>query len=337
MSSIIQNKFHDILGDAARLSKFNFILPPVSGSADLMDHIIYSVKGLTLPTMEHTPLEFRHKGLPILIRGVTKFSQNFSVTFYLSENHMVKRFFEEWMAMIEQRHYYYNPRTFAAYQRTTSGIQNDLPPYMTWYNVTAWIEQYDFDGMTPTAIYEVFNVFPTKVDAPTYAHESVGSIGEFTVTFACSHYKLHSKGAKSAEVQNQLFNTTNKWAILGEPTDLGSPNGAPYMKTPGEYHWDSDRFMEYNSFETKPGVSLEQTEDAKQEIYWRPYEIARWDNMWNRQREVNGENRGAGTARREIDIDKLESQSDNMDSIINKKYGDINAEDRSEGWKPIID
>ena len=53
MSSIIQNKFHEILGDAARTTKFTFVLPPITGDIELMNHLVYSVKALTLPTMEH--------------------------------------------------------------------------------------------------------------------------------------------------------------------------------------------------------------------------------------------------------------------------------------------
>lgn len=325
MSSIIQNKFHEILGDAARTTKFTFVLPPITGNPELMDHLVYSVKSLTLPTMEHTPIEFRHKGLPIPIRGVTKFSQNFTVTFYLSETHILKRFFEEWMAMIEQRHYYYNPRKEAEHQREIARIGNELPPYLTWYNTTAYVEQWDFDGMKPTAIYEIHNVFPTRVEAPSYSYDSVGQIAEFTVTFACSHYKLYSKGLKSGRVQDQLFHTTNKWDIMGQQVNRGKD----YTRYEGEYWWDEDRFREFNSFLSSDGVTLDQTADRHQEVYWRPYELARWDNMWNRWREINeGVNRNPAFDRRlkDFDFDQFEDQRDSVDSIIQKKYKPISGD-----------
>ena len=106
MSSIIQNKFHKVMGDGARLTKFNFILPYLTGSSVNTDDISFQVKSLTLPKMEHEPIKIMHKGRPIPIRGTTKFSQSFSCTFYMQETHAVKRFFESWMAMIEQRHFY---------------------------------------------------------------------------------------------------------------------------------------------------------------------------------------------------------------------------------------
>lgn len=327
MSSIIQNKFHEIIGDGARLTKFNFVLPPVSGAAEWMDHIIYAVKSLTLPTMEHTPFEFRHKGLPIPIRGVTKFSQNFSVTFYLSETHLAKRFFEEWMAMIEQRHYYYNPRKEAQYQRIISGLAPEKPPYLTWYNVTAYIEQYDFDGMKPTAIYEIFNVYPTRVEAPSYSYDSVGQVAEFTVTFACSHFKLHSKGMNKGQLQNQLMHTLDKDSVLGDYAQRGP--GQSYVRAEGEYWWDPDRYALFNSFLSSADVGLEQTESRRQEIYWRPYELARWDNMWNRWRETQeGVNTNPAYDRKlpEFNYDELEEKRDPVDLIVRRKYKPISGD-----------
>lgn len=322
MSSIIQNKFHEILGDAARTTKFTFVLPPITGNPELMNHLVYSVKSLTLPTIEHTPFEFKHKGQTIPIRGVTKFSQSFSVTFYLSETHILKRFFEEWIAMIEQRHYYYNPRKEAQKQRQVAGIGDDLPPYLTWYNTTAYIEQWDFDGMKPTAVYEIHNVFPTRVEAPTYSYDSVGQIAEFTVTFACSHFKLYSKGMKSGQVQNQMFHTTNRWDIMGELQERGKD----YKRYDGEYWWDEARFREFNSFLSSDGVTLDQTADRKQEVYWRPYELARWDNLWNRWREINeGVNKNPAYDKKlkDFDFDEFEDRRVSVDSILQKSYKQI--------------
>ena len=220
--------------------------------------------------MEHTPFEFKHKGQTIPIRGQTKFSQSFSVTFYLSETHILKRFFEEWMAAIEQRHFFYNPRKEAMKQREVAGLGNEMPQYMTWYNTTAYIEQWDFDGMKPTSVYEIHNVFPIRVEAPSYSYDSVGQIAEFTVTFACSHYMLYSKALKSGQVQNQLFHTTNRWAIMGQQADRGKD----YVRYDGEYWWDEERYREFNSFLSSGDTTLDQTAERKGEIYWRPRRIS---------------------------------------------------------------
>lgn len=318
MSSIIQNKFHEILGDAARLSKFTFCLPPVTGSADIIDHLVYSVKSLTLPTVEHTHIDFKHKGRPIPIRGTTKFSQQFTVTFYLNEAHSNKRFFEDWIIMMEQRHYYYNPRHANQQHREMHGLPQggNPPPFMTWYNVTTWIEQWDFDGMKPMAMYEIFNVFPIKVDAPTYSYDAVGQIGEFTVTFAYSHYKLHSKKMHVGDsMQNQLYHTTNRWALMGSAEHRGNP-GTPYIRQKDEFQWDEDIFITAGNFK-----NLEQTADQRQEIYWRPYELARWDNQWNRYREtVQGANTKYGGPWVKYDHDEVENRKGTLDEVLRKKY-----------------
>nr|DAR69529.1 MAG TPA: Baseplate wedge protein [Caudoviricetes sp.] len=325
MSSIIQNKFHEILGDAARTTKFTFVLPPISGNPELMNHLVYSVKALTLPTMEHTPFEFKHKGQTIPIRGQTKFSQSFTVTFYLSETHILKRFFSEWMASIEQRHFYYNPRKEAMKQREVAGLGNEMPQYMTWYNTTAYIEQWDFDGMKPTAVYEIHNVFPIRVEAPSYSYDSVGQIAEFTVTFACSHYMLYSKALKSGQVQNQLFHTTNRWAIMGQQAERGKD----YVRYDGEYWWDEERYREFNSFLSSGDTTLDQTAERKGEVYWRPGELARGaadSNHWNRWREINeGVNRDPNYDKKlkDFDYDELEDKRPSIDNILQKSYKQI--------------
>lgn len=282
MSSIIQNKFHDVIGDAARTSKFNFILPPLQGLTSNTDAITYSVKGLTLPKMEHTPINIMHKGRPIPIRGTTKFSQQFTVTFYMHENHIVKRFFESWMALIEQRHYYYDPRKQERVQRGMQGVSEELPPYMTWYNVDAWIEQRNFDGDNVTALYEIKNVFPINVEPPSYDYSQVGTIGEQTVTFAYSHYMLHSKPLWSGNLVNQLHATTQRQEGFKE------------------YTYDENRHRLFNNFQ-----GLEQTAAQGASIFWRPYELARWDNQWNRWREANGENQSPGSEPPKFDPDTI--------------------------------
>lgn len=293
-----------------------------------MNHLVYSVKSLTLPTMEHDPIIFKHKGLPIPIRGVTKFSQSFTVTFYLSETHMLKRLMEDWMASIEQRHYYYNPRKANEFQRGVSGQTEDKSPYMTWYNVTAYIEQWDFDGMKPTAIYEIFNVFPTKVDAPSYSYDQVGQIAEFTVTFACSHYKLHSKGMKSHPLQNTLYHATNKWDVMGESEQRGV--GEAYERYDGEYWWDEERFRVFNSFLSDNQTNLEQTASRRQEVYWRPYEFARHNNGWNRRREIlepnTNTNPADDRALQEFDYDEMENRRDDINTILSKNYRNISTD-----------
>lgn len=243
----------------------------------------------------------------------------------MSETHILKRFFEEWQAGIEQRHFFYNPRKEARNQRLVAGLGNEMPQYMTWYNTTAYIEQWDFDGMKPTAVYEIHNVFPIRVEAPSYSYDSVGQIAEFTVTFACSHYKLYSKALKSGQVQNQLFHTTNRWAIMGQQAERGKD----YVRYDGEYWWDEERYREFNSFLSSGDTTLDQTAERGQEIYWRPGELARGaadSNHWNRWREINeGANRNPNYDKKlkDFDYDELEDKRASIDTILQKSYKQI--------------
>ena len=296
MSSIIQNKFHQILGDGARLTKFTFHIPPLNGSKELTDIIAYSVKGVRAPKMKHSPINLMHKGRPIPIRGTTEFDQQFEVTFYLQETHVVKRFFELWMMMIEQRHYYYNPRKQEQkqYQLSFQETYNikALPDYLTFYNPKAFLSQRNFDGDEVTAVYEIFNVFPIDVSAITYDYSSVGTLGEFTVTFAYSHYVLWSANPHGY-VYGDIFSLDGS-PNTGYPktTDLTKQLWDSLQQLDDEYTYNVERFNLFNSFNQGQGSAKEGLEmiDPYSGRFWRPNELARWDLIPNRWEEASGGN-----------------------------------------------
>lgn len=294
MASIIQNKFHQLFGDLARPSKFVFILPPLTGERVLTDLIAYSVKSAVTPTISHDPIVYKHKGRTIPIRGQTKFSQSFSVTFYLMENHLNKRFFESWIALMEQRQFYYDPRDAEAKQNQIVFNQagGETPPYQTFYNITCFLEQRDFDGDRPTAIYEIFNVFPTEVSAVSWDYSNIGAVQEFTVTFACSHFKLHSKSQATGRLPQQLYHSTHKGILeqKGSKFQRMQHEGASYTPYDNDYWYDFGRFDQLHNFS-----ELYQNSKLTQEVYWRTFEQQRWFNDWNRWREQNGENKTNGS------------------------------------------
>lgn len=93
MAKIIQNRLHQAIGDGARATKFNFYLYTDDGH-DVNQTLLSSVKSCTTPSISHSPITILHKGRPIPVRGTTNYEQSFSVTFYLSEDHFVEKFFE---------------------------------------------------------------------------------------------------------------------------------------------------------------------------------------------------------------------------------------------------
>ena len=73
-------------------------------------------------------------------------------------------------------------------------------------------------------------------------------------------------------------------------------------------------------------TSLDQTPERQGEIYWRPGELSRWDNMWNRWREINeGVNRDPNYNKKlkEFDYDQLEEKRPSIDAILQKSYKQI--------------
>lgn len=325
MSSIIQNKFHQILGDGARTTKFNFTIRQHGGDTKLSDVITYSVKSLTLPKINHQIINIMHKGRSIPVRGTTRYDQQFTVTFYMHENHIVKEFFESWIAQIDQTHNYYDPRAWAQLQSKASAGgkiesllseyagkalnylfgssapdnsgSDGLPPFMTWYNADAVIEQRNFDGNEVTAIYEIKNVFPIAVDPPTYDYSSVGQIAECTVTFACSHYTLATRSKQGESLADSLLNKVaiggselvNKFRGQAEDA-IGSALGFDVSGVSGvlsdgddpkdfQYNEAYKTWSDFNQFD---GLMRDKNNHEK---YWRPDELARWDNAYNRWKE----------------------------------------------------
>lgn len=271
MSSIIQNHFHKLVGDGARLTKFSFHIPPVNPNAGVIEAVTYSVKSARLPKISNEVVNVFHKGRPIPVKGTTKYDQTFEVTFYLSESHLVKRFFETWITLLEQRHYYYNPRKQVIKQNSIAqnitSARIEIPEFLTWYNPTVYINQHNFDGDYVTASYEIFNCFPIDVSTVNYDYSSVGQIGEITVTFAYSHFVLWSALSRNM-LENPLSNEVKLIDDL-----LSFPEQ--------DYPYDVERFNMFNGFNDGGDAST-----GMKGIFWRNIERGRWNDNLNRWNEI---------------------------------------------------
>ena len=291
MSSLIQNKFHTVIGDGARASKFNFYIPPLSGGdVKITDIIAYSVKSVDLPTVEHTPIKIMIKGHPIPVKGSTTYSQEFEVEFYSDEAHAIKRFFEDWIVMLEQRHYYYNPRINNARLAEINTIDYEYED-ITWFP-TLFVEQRNYDGDQVLAVYQIFNCFPISVSGFKYDHSQVNTVLTFTVKFSYSHYKLHSSFPRYFG-HNSRFETTGDYPRVSEA--MSQVHKVTAQNKP-DFEFNVDRFKKQGFFYQQNGTTdgLEQTSAKKSIIWWRSYELARWNNLWNRWAEARGENANAG-------------------------------------------
>ena len=185
MSSIIQNKLQQALGDGARATKFEVFLgfrDIISGTKN--EDLITLVKTTSFPGKSHNTIDFKYKGRSIPIKGQTKYSQVWECAFYLTEDHKLKRAFESWIEALDQKHNYQYD-----YDLSAGGV-DDLQRDFSKNGYTTSIDLYQksFDDKTQLAKYTLFNVYPIEVSSLQYSYESLGQIQEFTVTFSYSHF-----------------------------------------------------------------------------------------------------------------------------------------------------
>lgn len=180
MSSAIQNMLENVIGDGARSTKFDVLFEFTDVNTPSAQDVQAMVKTTSLPSKSHTTIDFKYKGRSIPLRGQTKYSQTWECTFYLTQDHSLKKAFENWIEALDEKHNY------AGKEAGVSDLQDSHN--LMGYTTTINIYQKDFDDKTETAKYELYNVFPTEVSAVQYDYSASGQIQEFTVIFAYSHF-----------------------------------------------------------------------------------------------------------------------------------------------------
>jgi hypothetical protein len=181
MSSIIQNLLNNTLGNAARSAKFDCIINFSNTSLFNAENEIFAhVKTSQFPGKTHDTIDLKFKGRSIPIKGQTKYDNTWSCTFYLTEDHSLKKAFEDWIESLDQRH---NIKPVSGPVQIAQENNNFLG-----YSGTLKIAQLDFWGSSQTVLYELYNCFPKSVSSVDLDYSSVGEILEFTVEFSYTHF-----------------------------------------------------------------------------------------------------------------------------------------------------
>ena len=233
MSTNITNLIQKVLGDGARTTKFDvafqFTNPSIFPSSS---NVAVMVKSTTFPSKAHQTIDFKFKGRSIPIRGQSKYTNTWECTFYLPENHEIKKGFETWIDALDEQVYFSNSPTSQETQtrsiHSSQGYTKDIAIY-----------QLDFQGTNQVARYTLYNVFPIEVQPVTVQMDPPGNIEELTVTFSYSHYQLETlKGTSGAfmdeivaKIQSELYvAVSNILQALGEEisgflSNVGLTNG----------------------------------------------------------------------------------------------------------------
>lgn len=177
MATVVQNLVHSVLKDGARSAKFEVnIHMPQSFYKDERS-IAVLAKSSSFPGKNHELVDVKFRGRSIPVKGQVKYTQTWDCTFYMTEDHMLKSAFEDWMDYLDQRHNYKPSNEFM-------GLN---------YTGTIHIDQLNFDLDAQTTKYSIYNVFPIAVTQVDTDYTAVGSILEFTVTFAYTHFETNAQ------------------------------------------------------------------------------------------------------------------------------------------------
>lgn len=183
MSSVIQNILEQTIGDGARSTKYecfiNFAAPLFENEQD----IISLIKTSQFPGKTHEVIDLKFKGRNIPIKGQVKYDNTWTCTFYLTQDHLLKKSLEDWIEAIDQVHNMDNSLNTAVQTAQSTFSKNG-------YTTQMQIAQMDFHGSQQTAVYTLYNVFPKSVQAVDVDYSAVGTILELNVEFSYSHYDM---------------------------------------------------------------------------------------------------------------------------------------------------
>ena len=208
--SATSDLIHAAIGDGARSTKFDvafqFTNPSMFPSAQ---NVAVMVKTTTFPAKQHQSIDFKYAGRSIPIRGQVKYSNTWECTFYLPQDHSIKKAFESWIDALDEMVYFEDTpsadvsRTRSLHNR--SGYAKDIAIY-----------QLDFTGQNQVARYILHNVFPIEVQPLTVNSDGPGDIEELSVTFSFSHYELETlKGSSGAFVDNLVNKISSELSAVG--------------------------------------------------------------------------------------------------------------------------
>jgi hypothetical protein len=202
MSSVIQNLLDNTLGDGARSSKFecSILISPPSLYKDGKEITILT-KTSQFPGKSHDVIDFKFKGRNIPLKGQTKYDNTWTCTFYLTQDHMLKKTFEDWIESLDQQHNYIEPSsTVDKAQKYNASVG-----YVTNMQIT----QLDFTAEQETAVYTLYNVFPKSVSGIDVDYSATGQILEFTVEFSYSNYDVKVEKVKDGTFVDELKSKAN--------------------------------------------------------------------------------------------------------------------------------
>lgn len=170
------------LGVGARVNKYrvNMAIPaavPTSGDLSTADTLC---KASSFPGVSLGQIEVFNQGRKLVVPGDTTYENAWTLTFYQTEDHALRRDLIAWMKAAD--HFQDN-----SHSGNADSILGELS-----------VEQLDSAG-NATVRYTFHNVFVQEVGAVDLTGESDSGVQEFTVTFAFSDWTVGSNRLNEPE------------------------------------------------------------------------------------------------------------------------------------------
>lgn len=222
----VQELFKKVLGDGARASKFDLIFQFAAPSQHDTneENVPMLVKATQFPAKGHRKIDFLYKGRNIPIRGQVAYNNEWRCTFYLTEDHALKRAFENWIEALDE--------TVHFNENLDDGVDSIIDHFAEHsYTSDIKLYQVSFDESVKTSQYVLYNVFPVEVSPIDVSYESSNEILTFDVTFAYSHFseEVAMIGSIGSSIDGSNFgigntNFTNSSSITRIANVPNSPN-----------------------------------------------------------------------------------------------------------------
>ena len=154
------------IGNGARSNKYEvFLSDNVTSDADLL------CKSSSFPGKTIGEIEVWNQGRKYLIPGDTSYTNEWTVSFYNTEDHALRRQFIDWMKRIDN---------FKDNKHATN---------IDAVTTTMKVVQIKADGSPSNFAYEFHNVFPKDIGEITVEDETADAIQEFDVSFSFSDWE----------------------------------------------------------------------------------------------------------------------------------------------------
>lgn len=180
------------LGAGARANKYrvNFSVPAAVPVTSNLQNVDALCKASNFPSMSIGQIEVWNQGRKLIIPGDTIYTNTWSLTFYNTEDHALRKDMISWMKSAD--HFQNNTHT-----GNPSALMGELS-----------VEQLDSAG-NPTAKYTFHNVFVQEVGELTIGDDQADTIQEFDVTFSFTDWvvgdgELNNPAAGNAATGNTI-------------------------------------------------------------------------------------------------------------------------------------